>query len=937
MSTLALALLAAVVLALPASAATVYYVAPAGSDSAAGTSAAPFRTVQKCASVAIAGDTCAIRTGTYRETVVPANSGTAGNPIRFTAAPGAVVTFDGSDPVSGWTAHTGQIYRASVSMSPNLKGRQLFQGSTSMPSARWPVSGTDLMHPNRATAGSGTTHDASTGVSTVVDANLGSGWVGGTITFWGGYAWLAQTATVTSSTAGQLTFSGGTAQCAASPFNLLCVKPGTRYYVSGTLSALTAPGQWFYDSAAQYLYYWAPAGGAPTGVTVKQRTWAFNLTDRSYITIEGIKLFGASVTTNSVTKTDTSIPGLAADCNQIPDPSHAGGHNVIDGITATYVSQVDKIGECARTDDVAARLHLADTGIALHGTANTLRNSTIAWSASNGVAVFGDSNVVTNNLIHDVDYMGTYAAGVYIHGTGNEISRNTVYNTGQGGIVGHYFGDGIPPTGVGDFTGNRISYNDVFNFGLLDQDGGGIYLCCSESGAGGSIDHNWVHDGMQPMVLGFGGALTRVQSGIYLDAGSQDFTITRNVVWNLAANGMLINGRIAPGPQSQPQNVKVYNNTFADTPTSFYAGDSFLPNLSGSVLANNVFTGVVQLNGMADPTLTTNLTSGTPAGLISSTSSDHRLAAGSAAIDAGTVIAGVTDGYVGSAPDQGAYEYGGDAWVPGCSLTGCRVPNDAAHSLDDSAAALTGTWTSAAQSLGFNNSMTYSTTAGSRATFTFSGTQAQLYGIRSNVGGYAKVWVDSGEPSLVDFYSYNGVGNNVVWTSPILGAGVHTVTIEATGTGSESAYAYVAIDRLSATSASGTVHIDDATVGIADQSTVYRGAYWYHCTSGCNGLYGATFYGSTVSASNASGETATVFFTGTQASLVALRAATGQTGATVSVDGGAPIAVTFTAPTTALQTIYTTPVLPWGRHTLKLISAGPTGSWAGLDEVVVTN
>jgi hypothetical protein len=44
------------------------------------------------------------------------------------------------------------------------------------------------------------------------------------------------------------------------------------------------------------------------------------------------------------------------------------------------------------------------------------------------------------------------------------------------------------------------------------------------------------------------------------------------------------------------------------------------------------------------------------------------LQASSAAIDAGVVSTGITDGYVGTAPDQGAYEYGQTAWVAGSTL-----------------------------------------------------------------------------------------------------------------------------------------------------------------------------------------------------------------------------------------------------------------------------
>ena len=43
----------------------------------------------------------------------------------------------------------------------------------------------------------------------------------------------------------------------------------------------------------------------------------------------------------------------------------------------------------------------------------------------------------------------------------------------------------------------------------------------------------------------------------------------------------------------------------------------------------------------------------------------YRLSADSPAVNAGVELPGITDGYVGSSPDIGAYEYGGDDWVPG--------------------------------------------------------------------------------------------------------------------------------------------------------------------------------------------------------------------------------------------------------------------------------
>src|ERR1700710_2991899 len=78
-----------------ASAASAYYVSPTGSDSAAGTQAAPWKTIAHAQSVVAAGDTVYFRAGTYSYTAATSScssstatvdaitlnkSGTAGNP-----------------------------------------------------------------------------------------------------------------------------------------------------------------------------------------------------------------------------------------------------------------------------------------------------------------------------------------------------------------------------------------------------------------------------------------------------------------------------------------------------------------------------------------------------------------------------------------------------------------------------------------------------------------------------------------------------------------------------------------------------------------------------------------------------------------------------------------------------------------------------------------
>jgi Pel9A-like, right handed beta helix region len=90
-------------------AANVYYVSPSGSDSAAGTQSAPWRSIAHAQSVAAAGDTVYFRGGTYSYTsattgcssgtaVVDAitlnKSGSSGNPINYWNYPGEKVQFN---------------------------------------------------------------------------------------------------------------------------------------------------------------------------------------------------------------------------------------------------------------------------------------------------------------------------------------------------------------------------------------------------------------------------------------------------------------------------------------------------------------------------------------------------------------------------------------------------------------------------------------------------------------------------------------------------------------------------------------------------------------------------------------------------------------------------------------------------------------------------
>ena len=71
------------------------YAATSGSDSAAGTAAAPYRTAQKLADSLSAGQTGCLVAGVFNESLRLDHGGSPGNPIRLASAPGGRATLVG--------------------------------------------------------------------------------------------------------------------------------------------------------------------------------------------------------------------------------------------------------------------------------------------------------------------------------------------------------------------------------------------------------------------------------------------------------------------------------------------------------------------------------------------------------------------------------------------------------------------------------------------------------------------------------------------------------------------------------------------------------------------------------------------------------------------------------------------------------------------------
>lgn len=92
-----------------------YHVAKTGSDFGQGTKQDPFLTINKAASVAVAGDTVIVHEGVYREWVKPKYKGLSNKRrIVYQAAPGEKVVIKGSERIQNWQRVEGNVWKVEL-------------------------------------------------------------------------------------------------------------------------------------------------------------------------------------------------------------------------------------------------------------------------------------------------------------------------------------------------------------------------------------------------------------------------------------------------------------------------------------------------------------------------------------------------------------------------------------------------------------------------------------------------------------------------------------------------------------------------------------------------------------------------------------------------------------------------------------------------------
>lgn len=616
-----------------------FFVGGAGaSDDNDGTPAAPFATIQKAASVAAPGNFVRVRTGTYRETITPAASGTDGAPITFMPDGDAVVTVSGLEAVSddGWTQHQGDIWVKDVAMpiadfaedgSTNtaLQANQVFQGGEMQIQARWPDAGSvdGIFERSNLRGRVDTQSFGTTSISdSAMPGDLAGGWVW--ITGW----YLSHTRRITSQDGSTIRYDG----------IIDYDKFQKYYYVTGKLGLLTQEKEWHAEGGK--LYFWQTGGGSPTSVEIKARNWGFDLRGKAFITIAGLGFLGCDPVVSDEASTST----------------------IVEGIRARFLNHAFLHPNPGNDAFDTAR----QAGLKLLGAGSVLRDSELEYAAANAVWMGTDTRL-ENNLIRRVAYDGGGGSAITMWPDthGQVVVRNTLSEAGR---------TVIELNAGGDHRDMEIAYNDMHDFGMLTHDSGAIYAAWLKDLTGTRIHHNWIHASRASKADPNG--VDGIQCGLYFDQASGPVTVDHNVLWDNAECDFYAEIR---NEERTCGGHRLYNNTFASTPApSPNPYKSYVTYWSSphDVQRNNIYGReiVIRTRDENDHSVFLDSPGDIEASLREGDDPAYvgtgegglafRLQPGSPAVDAGMVLDGFTDDAVG-APDIGAYELGGVEWTAG--------------------------------------------------------------------------------------------------------------------------------------------------------------------------------------------------------------------------------------------------------------------------------
>ncbi len=471
--------------------AATYYVSPSGSDSNNGTSqSTPWQTIARVNQLGgslQAGDQVLFqRGGLYRGKLTINASGNASASIVIgTYGTGARPVISGSVPVTGWTQHSGNIWRAATAQLP----KQLYVDGNLMQIARFPNTGWLRVDQGTSTSLTDSELDQPNG-------------------YWTGATAVIRTTNWSYDTAYVSAFGNGVLTHSSTGNNLQSMQWG--YFLRNKLELLDAPGEWYYDRAAGQLYLWCPSNANPNNALVEAAVLDNGIYvsyQRHHIRIDGVHL---KHQTDAALRLSGSTQLEAMNCT-ISDTWQAirstGNDQQFHDLliqrtygTAVYLLDANSSFTNNTVQDVCMEAGLGENnwgyfGLRINGAGmtvsnnrfegigyiaivaesnalierNVVRNAMALLNDGGGIAFDNaDGMIVRDNIVQDLvgnfesSALGWINAVPMTHGIyfGNISIKNTLV---QGNTVSHCKGSGIHVDHTMVSGGNRIENNVLFD------------------------------------------------------------------------------------------------------------------------------------------------------------------------------------------------------------------------------------------------------------------------------------------------------------------------------------------------------------------------------------------------------------------------------------------------------------------------------------------
>ena len=590
-----------------------YYVATYGDSANVGSFNYPFSSIQQAANVMNAGDICYIRQGVYHENIkLESKDGSSGSPIVFSAYNDERVVLDGTVPInSTWSIFNGNIWVAEI----DYDIWQLFVDYQEMVMARWP----------NAFFEDGSIWDKE------------SNWAHGTIDLDEN---AYQNGMMIDSPHGDISLEniGFNVEGATAILNVGSFKTYTReilnhngntfyyepvdlwktkhhdYFLEKKIEFLDSPGEWFYDVDSSLVYFWAPDNANPNNLNIrgKVQSYAFEIIDSDYIEIRDLEFFGTTF------KFENSDYSIIDHCNLVYPSCYKRMLGVVD--TQPEMSIFTSSSNCK------------------------VINSAFRFIDGSALEMYSGSNTIENCYFYHIDYTATDLNGlmttIQMGGSNNIFRRNTMHRMGASATLN---------------PGNSaiIELNDMSDSGHMQSDGA-LVQCMVGQQPDVQIRYNWLHD--------------TEKFGARFDGEGDGYGghMHHNVIWNVQG-GIMVKG----------YNHNIYNNTSFDNGSKNdiivmidqggNEGTITINNASNKIAGHR--TGTYQdypVPGIYENNWNGYETNQDIKDLLQDAENlDFRPTEGSILIDSGFDHENLDLNYIGDGPDLGAYEYGGEYWIPG--------------------------------------------------------------------------------------------------------------------------------------------------------------------------------------------------------------------------------------------------------------------------------